>query len=238
MIYFSEWLKKDFPTLYTEIVTALDKHDAQHGLLPRRDYMPIPLNSGRYLRYKYFPDYLNNSKKRKYITNPTQVSDSLGLSCVDSDIILDGGNVIRCGDKVVMIDKIFKENPHYKKSELIAKLEELLEAKIVLLPWDRVEKYGHSDGVVRYLGDGKVLLTNYKDYNARVYERFCNILNEYFKVEELSYTYPDSKDNSWTYINFLQTEEVIILPKFGTYKDAEALAQIEQHLQNTLHKYI
>ena len=235
MIYFSEWLKKDFSTLYNEIVTALDKHGAKHGLLPHtkdywcRDYMPIPLADGRYMRYQYSHDYLNDSKDRNYITNPKPVSDALDLSCIDTDIILDGGNIVRCGDKIVMIDKVFKENPQYKESELITELEELLKAKIVWLPWDKNEKYGHSDGVLRYIGDGKVLLTNDKDYDANTHERFHNILSEHFTVEELSYTQPSSKDNSQAYINFLQTDNVIILPKYGTHKDAEALAQIEQY---------
>lgn len=181
------------------------------------------------MHYKYFPNYLNNNRDRKYITDAKVVSDSLGLDYTQTEIIVDGGNVVRCGDKVVMIDKIFSENPHYSQAALIDRLECLLEAELVFLPWDRAEKYGHSDGVVRDLCNGKVLLTNYKDYDEQIHEKFYNILSRHFQVEELSYTRSDQKDSSWAYINFLQTDEVIILPKLCTHKDVEALEQMNRY---------
>ncbi len=235
MTYFSQLLKDDYPDLYAQITYALDKHNEPHSLLPEtkdywcRDYMPIPLSGGKYLQYRYFPNYLNNSKNRKFITDTSKVSSVLNLQCIISDIILDGGNVVRCGNKVVMVDKIFSENPHYTPSELVSALENLLQAEIVLLPWDRAEKYGHSDGVVRYLGNGSVVITNYKDYDPLMHERFCNVLSRHFQVKELGYTQANHKDSSWAYINFLQTERVIILPQLGIAKDAEAFAQISSY---------
>lgn len=237
VIYLSKWLKKDFATLYDQISEALSKHGEECDLLSHtqdywcRDYMPIPLPNGGYLRYRYYPDYLNNSKDRKHITDPSRAIDALGLKCIETDIILDGGNVIRCGDKVVMIDKIFSENPHYKRDALIEELKRLFDAKLVLLlPWDKkAEKYGHADGVVRYIGGGQVLLTNYRDYDPQMHERFAEILSKHFEVKELSYTQPNPNDSSWAYINYIQTERVIIIPKLGSHKDAEALAQFNKH---------
>ena len=238
MTYFSEWLKEDFPNLYAQVSCILNKYGEQYGLLPHtkdywcRDYMPIPLHDGTYLQYRYYPNYLNNNKDRSYITDTSKVCDSLGLKCIHTDIILDGGNIIRCGDRVLMIDKIFNENPNYNQTKLVAELEQLLNAEIVLLPWDKKEKYGHIDGVVRFLENGKVLLTNYHDYDSNMHERFRSILKNHFQVEELNYTHPNRKDNSWSYINFLQTEKVIIVPQLGTHKDVEALDQLKYYFQS------
>ncbi len=235
MVYFSKWLKDDFPELYSQLRCVLAKHGEECDLLPNtkdywcRDYMPIALGRGRFLQYDYMPDYLNNKRDRRYITDPCKVCESLGLECVKADIVLDGGNVVRCGDKVVMIDKIFSENPQYDRVELLSELERLLEAQIVLLPWDRKEKYGHADGVVRYIGDGKVLLTNYRDYDANVHSCFKDILSKNFEVRELCYSQSNSNDSSWAYINFLQTEWVIIVPMLGSHKDQEALEQIRRY---------
>ena len=235
MIYFSEWLAKDHPKLYAEITQVLDQYGEKHGLLPHtadywcRDYMPIPLKDCSYLRYRYTPDYLVEDEDWEHITDPKPVCETLGLHCIDTDIVLDGGNVVRCGDKVVMIDKVFNENPQYEREELIAKLEALLGAQIVWLPWDRAEEYGHSDGVVRYIEGNKVLLTNYKDYDPKMHQLFYDELSKHFEVKELTYSLPNSKDHSWSYINFLQTAQVIILPKFGSHKDDEAFAQMRQH---------
>ncbi len=255
MIHFSQHLKTSYPELFLAIAQALNKHGEQYTLIPHtadywcRDYMPIPLPNGKYFLYQYFPDYLNNNKDRKYITKAQRACEHLGIysvtsydtsnnpqdrievhtNCTQSNIILDGGNVVRCGDKVVMVDKIFKENQHYKPSELISQLETFFNAQIVLLPWDKYEKYGHSDGIVRHIEGNKVLLTNYKDYDPKMHETYKNILEEHFEVHELSYSQPNPKDDSWAYINFLQTDKLIILPKLGTHKDQEALIQFETH---------
>lgn len=45
-------------------------------------------------------------------------------------IILDGGNIIRCGKKVIMTDKVFQENPHLTREQLIKYLENRFEALI------------------------------------------------------------------------------------------------------------
>ncbi len=235
MVYFSKWLKNDFPNLYFQLRGILAKHGEECGLLPHtkdywcRDYMPIHISGGRFLQYNYSPDYLRNKRDRCYLTDASEVCKSLRLKCIKTDIVLDGGNVVRCGDKVVMIDKIFVENPHYSRAELLSQLEELFESQIVLLPWDKKEKYGHADGVVRYIGDGKVLLTNYGDYDKDIHNCFKEILCRHFDVKELNYSQPNSSDSSWAYINFLQTERVIIVPMLGSHKDKEALEQIESY---------
>ncbi len=238
MIHFSQYLKIDYPELFSAIAQALEKHGEQYTLIPHtadywcRDYMPAPTPDGKYLLFRFNPDYLQSKTNRKYISDSKLISNHLKLDYTETDIILDGGNIVRCGNKIVMVDKIFKENPHYKSNELISRLETLLNAQIILLPWDKNEKYGHSDGIVRHIEGNKVLLTNYRDYDPRMHGKFKNLLSQHFEVLELSYTYPNPKDNSWAYINFLQTDKIIILPRLGTNKDQEALAQFETHFHN------
>ena len=40
-----------------------------------------------------------------------------------TDVVLDGGNVIKCEDSVIMTDKIFYENRNYDKVVLMNELE-------------------------------------------------------------------------------------------------------------------
>lgn len=67
-------------------------------------------------------------------------------------IAIDGGNVIRCGNKIVMTDKIFKENGSTSPKKLPKMLEEAFQAELILIPWDTGEKFGHAYGMVRYVG--------------------------------------------------------------------------------------
>ena len=99
-----------------------------------RDYMPVQVSKDKFVRFNYSPDYLKDSPEYKPDT-PTILS-TLGLQVINSDIIIDGGNIISCGDKVIMTDKIFRENQHYDRDVLIDTLSKLLEAEIVLIPKD------------------------------------------------------------------------------------------------------
>ena len=99
--------------------------------------------------------------------------------------------------------------------------------------WDRHEIYGHADGIVRYITDNRVLMTNYSEYDEEFATSFRKALeHDGYKMEELhysSYASPRSDDDfSWAYINFLQTSKVIIVPLLGIEEqDAEALKQIQ-----------
>ena len=69
-VFFSEWLKNDFPKLYGELHTILEKYHVPHDTLNYtkdywcRDYMPIQVSDNTFIQYKYDPDYLvKNAKK-------------------------------------------------------------------------------------------------------------------------------------------------------------------------------
>jgi agmatine deiminase len=78
-----------------------------------------------------------------------------------SDIILDGGNVVRWGDRVLMTDIVFTHNPGYDRTLLRDTLSDLLEAEIIFLPVEPGDTLGHTDGIVRWIDQGAVLLNYY-----------------------------------------------------------------------------
>ena len=130
--------------------------------------MPIQIDESRYVSYKYTPDYLQDKTGLLLQTNPKEVfqTDSNRLqpilnNCIEIDLVLDGGNVVKCGDKIVMTDKVFVENKDKTHAEVQRKLEEAFQCEVVFIPWDeKGEPYGHSDGIIHYLGDNRVLMTN------------------------------------------------------------------------------
>ena len=92
------------------------------------------------------------------------------------DLVMDGGNVVKCGDTVVMTEKVFFENKDKSHDEVELLLHEAFGCDILFLPWDKKEVFGHSDGIVHYASDGKVLLTNYDDFSIYYYRRFRKAL--------------------------------------------------------------
>ena len=215
------------------LLALLHNKNVKWDFLPRtssplhiwaRDYMPIQVNKDKFVRFCYNPDYLQNSPEYKPKTSA--ILSGLGLQVLDSDIILDGGNVISCGDKVIMTDKIIRENPRYSKNELVDTLTKLLEAEIVLIPEDVYEEYGHADGMVRYMGEDRVLLNNYIDFDKSLRMKLLYALKPHFDIVELHY---DSfTDKSWAYINFLHIGRYIFVPMFEDKLSKMALGQIAE----------
>lgn len=220
----------------TNLVNALHKNDIPLRMLPltestchiwARDYMPVQVTKQKFVLFLYKPDYLRDNPE--YIPDTTAILDELGinpLNVIESDIILDGGNVISCGDKVILTDKIFKENPHYTRDALVEKISDLLEAEPVFIPWDKYEEYGHSDGMVRYLGDGRVLLNNYCDFDKSFRNKLLAALSPHFEVIELHYG--SYTANSWAYLNFLHVGSHIYVPMLSEKLDEIAFKQIAE----------
>ena len=197
-------------------------HSPQHIWV--RDYMPVQVRMDRFIQFRYEPDYL--MKSPAYKPDVHCILSHLGINACRSPINLDGGNIISCGDKVIMTDKIFRENPQYSHNRLIEELTELLEAEPVLMPWDIYEEYGHADGMVRYMGSGNVLLNNYCDFDKALRKKLLAALNPHFNITELHYgTFTDM---SWAYLNFLHVGQHIFVPMPGDKLGESALSQIAE----------
>lgn len=176
--------------------------------------MPVMIfDDGTYAKYDYNPDYLVEDKKlREYITNQQDACNELNLFApTNMNIIFDGGNYVRCMNKVIMTDKVFYENPQWSVVELLQHLERSLCAEIILLPWDMEDPCGHADGMVSYLRDGTILLNGcWKKRDNSFHKRLRKILDSHFKVEELPAW--DGDKDSWCYLNYLHVPGGILLP--------------------------
>ena len=196
-----------------------------------RDYMPIQTEEKRFLSYKYFPDYLVKKHKEQYITDVQDVENVDFLhqaEVVTLDLVLDGGNVVKCGNKIVMTEKVFVENTERSRNEVQQLLEKAFQCEIVFLPWDKREKYGHSDGIIHYLGENCVLMTNYDDFDKTFAQDFLRILEKHFDVKTLKFNVEKTGKNSWAYINFLQVGNLALVPQLGISEDEQALQQIAE----------
>lgn len=193
-----------------------------------RDYMPIQVAKNKFIQYRYYPDYLRRKDRLLYITDPTEELQSLGIETIKTDLVIDGGNVVKCPDCVIMTDKVFRENPQKSYKQVIEELERLFECEILFLPFDPNEEYGHADGIVRYIGNGKVLMTNYKQLDSKVAKWYREALSRKFDVIELHYNTGFVHEESWAYINFLQTDKFIVVPALGIPEDEQAMQQIEK----------
>ena len=235
-VFFSDLLPERCPTMYQSLDKILRENDIDHRLLRHtkdiwcRDYMPIQTSEKRFVFYKYNPDYLQTKYYQRTITDVSRIEN---IDCLrqdgevfDLDLVIDGGNVVRCDDKIVMTEKVFFENKDKSRNEVQRLLEEAFECDIIFLPWDRKEIFGHSDGIVHYVGDNRVLMTNYADFDAAKSNKILNLLEKHVEVIPLRYNVKRKHERSWAYINFLQIGNLVLVPQLGIPEDEQSLLQI------------
>lgn len=242
-VYFSDLLPKKCPILNQHIVEALDANRIRYAYLSEtkdiwcRDFMPIQIDEDRFVCYKYTPNYLQSPYYRSLQTNPEKVFqapqnrlEQVTQNAITIELVIDGGNVVKCGDTVVMTEKVFVENKDKTRTEVEKILKDAFQSNILFLPWDRKEAFGHSDGIVHYVGDGKILLTNYDDNSLYYFQRFRKALEKHFEVIPLKYANKRRHARSWAYINFLHIGKLVLVPQLGFDEDEQALEQIANAL--------
>jgi agmatine/peptidylarginine deiminase len=175
---------------------------------------------------------LQSKKERINKTYPDIVCDALQLKTIKTGLILDGGNVIKSSDKVILTDKVLIENKHqYTRDQVVSILKNLFDVKnIIFIPWDREnEEYGHADGMIRFVNEKKVLINGYfKEYHPKFKKAFFSALSDHnLDYFELNYNVSSPNDDlNWGYINYLQMKDLLLIPQFGIEEDLHAFNQI------------
>ena len=194
-----------------------------------RDYMPIRTKRGQYISFRYEPSYLADDPQLR--TNfKTDIAPHFTLPVTYSNIHLDGGNVVFSPSKTkaVITDRVFSENPAYDKTALLTALESLLEAEIILIPSLKSDMTGHADGVVRFV-DENTVLGNASPYKTGYEQKVKRALKKH-GIAVIDFPYFDSVGISavGSYLNFLETEKHIFLPRFGNALDEVAVKCAEE----------
>lgn len=236
-VYFSGLLESN-KSHYKEakaIFAMLDKFGVEYDFLPNtkdiwaRDYMPIQLNEELFLEYQYDPDYLQNDDldKRNTKTIPRFAFEKLNLNTKLTDLLIDGGNLIKSANTIILTDKVVTENNYwYAEKDLFDKLKnDFLVDNVILIPYEEFDIYGHADGMLRFIDHNTVLVDQNYKHDFKLIEVFEKNNLDY-KFLELTNT--DYHENSWAYINFLQTKDIILLPKINEYEDKQIFKQIEK----------
>ncbi|MGA2465513.1 MAG: agmatine deiminase family protein [Thermodesulfobacteriota bacterium] len=244
IVYFSDALKR-YPEVFNEAVEFLKKNGIAVRLIEgtrniwTRDFMPIQVGY-RLIKFRYIPD-----KRYPQLKVPHSCYEQ--LYPIYSNIILDGGNVVRRGDKTILTKKVLKKNPGLK----LTKLEKILQSEVTLIPIEPYASIGHSDGICHFLPNGSVLINDYESmpqyqtYHKRLVRALKGFSIEtlvcaYSKCPRMSekqfrklYPLADVFCSSFgCYVNYLEIANLILLPGFGIVEDIEALTKIKQLYPN------
>lgn len=237
-LYLADTLPTKYPDFYKRFEEVLKDCNIPFNFLPQTkdvwavDYMPIQISLEKFVRFVYNPSYLQTKKYLKTISDVDVICEAIGIETVKTDIIIDGGNVTHWTNKVIMTDRVFKDNPTYERKQLIKNLYELFEVdKIYFVPEQPGDFTGHSDGMVRFVDEHTVIINDYKQEQEEFYRAFQiaihNIGLDYITIPYGVYENKSYDHANGDYINYLQMENTIIIPTFRMKSDELAVRQLE-----------
>jgi agmatine deiminase len=158
--------------------------------------------------------------------------------------VLDGGNVVKWSDRIILTDKVVSENSGWNRKSLLAESKRLMEVeRVVLIPSEPGDVTGHADGMVRFVDGGVVVVNDYRRVDREYRSKLLMTLREAgLDIIEIPYRpelgfssgMPSAEGN---YVNYLNVRSTIIMPVFGLPEDSIAqqiLSTIEGKFVETL----
>lgn len=236
-IYFSDLLVKRHPKLFDNLERILTSEDIGIGLIHFasdiwcRDYMPVQVREKWFVQFIYDPKYLKDGRYRDVKTNPKSLywDAEEGVDLIQSDLILDGGNVICSETAVILTERVLEDNAHLKKIEIINKLQRLLCVdNIYIAPQQPYDIYGHIDGMMRFVNGNTILINDFSGEPIKFRKKLDKFLEGLpFNILSLKIS-KNIRKFRWCYINYIHVGKVIIIPSTGADEEVSILEQFKK----------
>lgn len=232
MIAFAKLLTERHPRMWERIEEALVGQGIGYTLIEGckdiwvRDFMPLRLKDGKFLSYEYAPNYLSSYPNLR--TQCPRGDVELGL-------VLDGGNFVRFGKRAMMCEKIFSENPSLSRDEIISRVKERAGIEeLIILPKVAYDRYGHSDGMARWISGDEILINDFSNESEKFLASLSQALRGY-RARSLKYSEEFWKQYNWgAYLNFVEIENILLLPTYGIPEDKRVIERFEEIFENKL----
>lgn len=237
MLYLANTLKIFYPKFHNYLIGILKENKIEFNIIPNtkdvwlRDFMPIKINNN-FIWFTYNPIYLRPKKYHHLTTEKSAISFKKPYNITHSDLIIDGGNCLIFKKQAMLTDRIYKDNKFLSNKDINKKLIELLQLeKLIILPAVPNDFTGHIDGLVRWLDEKTILLSNPENEK----EYYKSKLFSGLKKQQLNYVFIENKTNlnsdyisaKGCYTNYIELENEILFPVFNIKSDQKAMNQIQ-----------
>ena len=201
-----------------------------------RDFAPVL--PSRQIKFRYAPKYHKTSQSLEIDQSFEQWFSDNALTFENkSEIILDGGNVVDNpeGSRVVLTDRILKENRTFNKEEMKIHLQNLLDVRqVAIIPEIPDDTTGHADGMVMWVNNTKLLLHDMPEpQRSQIRRELENSFPEVEIVEVPDYfeysTWKGFVSACNIFVNSVVTDRYIYMPTFNGRHDQSMLELIQSH---------
>ena len=242
-VFVSSLLRKNHIALYNDLQEILEYNEIGFEEIENtndiwcRDYMPCQVEPDNFILFRYDPSYLTE-KDMHLRTEQSKACFWLKDEITKSDLVIDGGNIVRYADQAIATDFIFKENRSIERKELVESLKDLLFLEhLLIIPHEPFDSFGHADGMVSYVDYETVLINDYSDKSlfSDTFQHNLHSGIDAAGLKKIVLPYaPCLKMNiekvypsTGNYANFLQVKGLVIVPQYGIAEDKEALEIIQ-----------
>lgn len=237
-LFLSDRLEAEHPALFASLRSVLKGVPIE--VIPStrdiwcRDYMPVQVSEDAFCQFTYRPDYLRG---HEHLVTPAETCRLPSMQDYRrEEIVLDGGNVVASRTKVILTDKVYKENPAIARPRLRERLEEVFQAECIFIPKEPYDAVGHADGVVRFLSENRVLVNDYTGVDPGYGARVRGLLEKKgLEVETLPMFEEKGKRRPGAlppavgvYVNFLQVGNKVVCPAYERPEDEVAVEKLRQ----------
>ena len=244
-LYLSNLLENREPVLFASLRSALA--NVPIDIIPStsdiwcRDYMPVQLDDDSFCKFVYDPDYLREDQN--LITPPDRCRLPFMENYQKEPIILDGGNIVASRTKVILTDKVYKENPSISRPRLRDRLKQVFQAECIFIPKQAGDDVGHSDGVVRFVAENRVLINDYSTIDPDYGNKVRSLLEKkgldvdtlpMFEEETSNRRPGDLPSAVGIYINYLRVGNLVVVPAYDRPEDEPALKTMKGVLPDAI----
>jgi agmatine deiminase len=249
-VYFSNELEEENRAMFYQLRSIIEDNGYKTKLLIEtkdfycRDYMPVQVDDYDFVQFVFRPEAYLTKEEYLHITNPAKVQlfNKLPIPRY-SPIILDGGNIIKWNDKVIITERVLIDNAYQFPNDkaIIKRLKSDLKCDVIIIPEYPNEKTGHADGLIRFIDEKRVFINETRfDPNKKWLNTFLSVLDDVqLTVIEIPCEVAPNQDKAHgLYINYLHVGNLIIVPQFGFAKSDKRAIQIMNQVFGETHTIV
>lgn len=230
-LFISEELKKDHPEISDILFHYCNSSEIEIKLIHGandywcRDFMPVQINEEKFVQFSYDPSYYQHPKYQ-HLKTDIKMIDNYPSDVIQSDLVIDGGNICLFHKQAIITDKALKDNLHLTKETVTRYLCDILQIEeLTIIPTLPYDITGHADGMVWFIDEETLLLNDFSLICSKSYwNKLLHSLKQ-FKLILLPNDLHLNKyhdDATGDYINMVKVKDLIFIPMYGRLKDTVA----------------
>jgi agmatine/peptidylarginine deiminase len=203
-----------------------------------RDVAPVATN--HLVKFNYQPDYLPKSQSKYLNQQFKKWLNKHDFKYSTSPLILDGGNLIwNKKNTVIVTDRVLDDNFKWTKKEIIEQLKwDLDVSRVIIIPAEQGDVLAHADGMIKFIDEHTMFISDFlgdQKFRHQVQEiirakmpkaKFIVVPSSYTEVGQYDKEIASAKG---LYINMLETDDTLYVPKFGLSEDQEVFRYIQKY---------